>query len=530
MASEYIKHLNNLKNRLESMPVQKKAVLGTGAVLVIVSMTFATAHHPAPKPQETVVSTPSDLIASDSDLTETAEALLATENEFPQETVAEPRVGWWQDPDSGNWYYYGEDGRMFRSEETPDGYYVGEDGAYIPPVTDPDSSFVWNRTAGKPGDLSGLEIAGKPAEFYMLSMAGETSGGSIIIGDYGRAYGFLQFDYRYDLPAFMNYAYRKHPELWGGFADYLGKSTGSSVLINNRDIADTFVNALSENYEEAVSDQMAFARLRYWDDFADAMNKAGYHLDTRHVAVSAALLSVNINCGSQANVFLRGLSPDMSDEEMIRGIYRIRNTTLASQYVGSVLKGTTTRYVRSEPQMALDLLYGYTTIDSDMNYGGGVEWHGNPFSDTVSTKARIGSIRYQADASIAAVQQDAEQIAERDAANFDLATASDLTKLEASVSASTDSAASASGDVSGTAAASGDAVSDRSSEDASSQESSAASEPMATTAAPNTYIYSGSLAATAGALTEQGTDTANAAAAESTQGAETESAEAVKEG
>lgn len=87
------------------MPVQKKAVLGTGAVLVIVSMTFATAHHPAPKPQETLASTPSDLIASDSDLTETAEALLATENELPQETVAEPRVGWWQDPDSGNWYY-----------------------------------------------------------------------------------------------------------------------------------------------------------------------------------------------------------------------------------------------------------------------------------------------------------------------------------------------------------------------------------------------------------------------------------------
>ena len=165
-----------------------------------------------------------------------------------------------------------------------------------------------------------------------------------------------------------------------------------------------------------------------------------------------------------------------------------------------------------------------------MNYGGGVEWHGNPFSDTVSTEARIGSIRYQVDASIAAVQQDAEQIAERDAANFDLATASDLTELDASVSASTDSSASASGAVSGTLAASGDAVSDRSSEDASSQESSAASEPMATTAAPNTYIYSGSLAATAGALTAQGTDTANAAAAESTQGAETESAEAVKEG
>ena len=33
----------------------------------------------------------------------------------------------------------------------------------------------------------------------------------------------------------------------------------------------------------------------------------------------------------------------------------------------------------------IDLLYGYITIDSDISYGGGVEWHGNPFTNIVST-------------------------------------------------------------------------------------------------------------------------------------------------
>lgn len=65
---------------------------------------------------------------------------------------------------------------------------------------------------------------------------------------------------------------------------------------------------------------------------------------------------------------------------MICEIYRIRNTILSRQMVGQSMKGTTLRYRMAEPRMALDLLYGFTTIDSVKNYGGGVEWKGNIFT------------------------------------------------------------------------------------------------------------------------------------------------------
>lgn len=84
----------------------------------------------------------------------------------------------------------------------------------------------------------------------------------------------------------------------------------------------------------------------------------------------------------------------MSDEEMIRCIYRLRNTVLAQQKVGKSFKGTTKRYLKAEPQMALDLLYGYITIDSDISYGGGVEWHGNPFTNIVSTIQKDRRVLY----------------------------------------------------------------------------------------------------------------------------------------
>ena len=106
------------------------------------------------------------------------------------------------------------------------------------------------------------------------------------------------------------------------------------------------------------------------------------------------MFSVNVNCGTQPNLFINNLSPDMSDEEMIRCIYRLRNTVLAQQKVGKSFKGTTKRYLKAEPQMALDLLYGYITIDSDISYGGGVEWHGNPFTNIVSTIQKDRRVLY----------------------------------------------------------------------------------------------------------------------------------------
>lgn len=311
--------------------------------------------------------------------------------------------GWNQLPlgESLRWFCFSPEGALYQDCVTPDGYPVDEDGIYqeTQPKAYDGEGFVWDKER-QDGSMSGLVVAGQPAEFYMLSMAGETSGGgnldAVRNGDRGCAYGLCQFDYRYDLIGFMNFAYGAHPKLWPGFKEFLGYPDGDPRLKGNSSIGDAFLSAMAADYETAVLDQLSYIKKIYWNPFYHQMNQAGYRLDARSIAVSAAFLSVNVNCGPQASLYIKNLSPQMTDEELIRGIYRIRNTTLADQKVGNVRKGTTKRYLEAEPQMALDLLYGYVTIDSVTDYGGGVEWHGNPFVSEITTQARLGHAAYKA--------------------------------------------------------------------------------------------------------------------------------------
>lgn len=203
-----------------------------------------------------------------------------------------------------------------------------------------------------------------PAEFYMLSIAGETSGGQIIMGDRGRAYGICQFDYRYDLTDFIRYAYGKHPGLWAELSAYLNAADGDETLVGNTALRDAFYAAMARSYEAAITDQLEYMRARYWDAFRTRMDEAGYHLSTRHIAVQAAFFSVNVNCGVQTDLYLSEITPELTDAEIICKLYTLRNTILAEQNIGRHKKGTTARYRQYEPQMALDLLHGYVTIDS----------------------------------------------------------------------------------------------------------------------------------------------------------------------
>lgn len=231
-----------------------------------------------------------------------------------------------------------------------------------------------------------------PAEFYMLSIAGETSGGQIIMGDRGRAYGICQFDYRYDLTDFIRYAYGKHPGLWAELSAYLKAVDGDETLVWNTALRDAFSAAMARSYEAAITDQLEYMRARYWDVFQKRMDEAGYQLSTRHIAVQAAFFSVNVNCGTQTDLYLSKIRPDLTDAEMICRLYTLRNTVLAEQNVGRHKKGTTARYRQYEPQMALDLLHGYVTIDSKKTYGGGVSWCGNIFANgIISTAATEGT-------------------------------------------------------------------------------------------------------------------------------------------
>lgn len=232
--------------------------------------------------------------------------------------------------------------------------------------------------------LSGLRTGGMPAEFFMLCVAGETSGAgdfmSSIVADQGRAYGLCQFDYRFDLVDFLNYAVRRHPAVWSGAEAFLTKENGDISLVENAELKQIFRRALLMETETALSDQLTFMRMLYWDDFAKQLNAAGFHLNDRNIAVQAALFSVNVNCGPQPEIFLQELKPDISDQEFLDRIYEIRNTIFAEQLVqGLREKGTSYRYLTAEPEMAADLMYGRISLDSELDYGGGVEWYGNPF-------------------------------------------------------------------------------------------------------------------------------------------------------
>lgn len=296
-------------------------------------------------------------------------------------------------------YYFDENGYLVTDAETPDGRVADDDG-YLSDIKNDATSdaeelegFEYSVSDNiAPGQLSGILISGEPAEFYMLSIAGETSGGQIIMGDRGRAYGLCQFDYRYDLVDFMRWAYNNHPELWSGFCSYLSYSAGAESLVGNQGIQNVFIAARQLNYEAAISDELLFMRQRYWDGFKAALDKAGFNLSGRHIAVSAAMFSVNVNCGAQPDVFINNLSPEMTDVELICGTYRLRNTMLAEQTVGRYgRKGTTGRYLSAEPQMALDLYHGYTTIDTAKNYSYGVQWCKNIFSEAITTIAIPGN-------------------------------------------------------------------------------------------------------------------------------------------
>ena len=72
--------------------------------------------------------------------------------------------------------------------------------------------------------------------------------------------------------------------------------------------------------------------------------------------------------------------PEISDQEFLDRIYELRNTVFAEMDVqGLRKKGTSERYLSAEPAMAADLMYGKITLDEELDYGGGVEWYGNPF-------------------------------------------------------------------------------------------------------------------------------------------------------
>lgn len=268
----------------------------------------------------------------------------------------------------GNRYYFGDDGVMLKNTTTPDGIYNLDETGKITSIN-MESLETDCPLKNAPG-TSGYLLGGYPLELFMVSMAGETSGARIILGDKGRAYGLCQFDYRYDLTDFINYAYETHPSLWFEFEPFVNKyGKGDENLVENPAILHAFQTAEELSPVNYAADQAEFLYRRYFSNTYKSLEDAGFCLTQRNISVSAAMLSVNINCGSQTCLYLNKLSPSMTDEEMINAIYNLRNTVLTANG-----KGTNTRFRTSEPQLVKQLSTGSINANSSFIMPGGVAW------------------------------------------------------------------------------------------------------------------------------------------------------------
>ena len=269
---------------------------------------------------------------------------------------------------NGNRYYFGDDGVMLKNTTTPDGIYNLDETGKITSIN-MESLATDCPLKNAPG-TSGYLIGGYPLELFMVSMAGETSGARIILGDQGRAYGLCQFDYRYDLTDFINYAYETHPALWFEFEPFVNKyGKGDENLIENTAILHAFEIAKELSPVNYATDQIEFLYRRYFANTYKALEEAGFCLSQRNISVAAAIMSININCGSQTGLYLSKLSPAMTDEEMVNAIYELRNTILTANG-----KGTNTRFRTSEPQLVQQLSTGTVNANSTFVMPGGVAW------------------------------------------------------------------------------------------------------------------------------------------------------------
>lgn len=218
---------------------------------------------------------------------------------------------------------------------------------------------------------SGILFGDYPGEIFAISMTGEGSGGaSGLMGDKGRAYGLMQLDYRYALMDFIEWVVTAYPNEWGGLSKFVGTPKSSGTLVNNNELLAVFEDVKDNNTNVFMSAQCEFFYENYFKSPYNALKEKGIDLDERHVAVSAAIMSLSVNCGSQGSKYANVLDASMTDEEMIRTLYaRRRDGTLKSNGTGDARWKS-----ENEEQQAIDMLNGDWTIDS--NYERADKWSG----------------------------------------------------------------------------------------------------------------------------------------------------------
>lgn len=222
---------------------------------------------------------------------------------------------------------------------------------------------------------SGILFGDYPGELFAVSMTGEGSGGGEgLIGDGGRAYGLMQLDYRYALVPYCQWAVQQYPDLWGGLAPFTNVAGGSASLRNNMTILGVFESARVKDPKAFVATQCEYFKNTFYDDTYTKLKAQGIDLDERHIAVSAAILSLNVNCGSQTSKICGLINSSMSDEEIIRLLYANRRNGYLKQGDADANRWKE----ENEVAQCLALLNGTWTIDQDYpsatSYSGGWFW------------------------------------------------------------------------------------------------------------------------------------------------------------
>jgi len=140
-----------------------------------------------------------------------------------------------------------------------------------------------------------------------------------VLGDSGHAFGGYQFDTRYDLQPFLQWAYQKEPTFCSSFAPYLSVSRDS--LLGNQGLANAWIRIYDSDAEK-------FSRLQ--DDYVKetklepliAYHKArGLDLSTRPEVVKGLCVSIHNRKGYETSslsyISRSGVTNETSDEEFI---------------------------------------------------------------------------------------------------------------------------------------------------------------------------------------------------------------------
>ena len=147
-------------------------------------------------------------------------------------------------------------------------------------------------------------------------------------GDYGKAYGKYQFDYRYGLVPFLTYCVEKNSDHYSEFNEFIKLGAGSSELVNNDSLKSVWLK-LCDKYPtefENLQDSKAYA------DYYLLVKKyiktnTGIDLETRHAVVKGSAFSMAIYSGpSGAAKKFKGCNTSMSDEEILIKAYESYGT------------------------------------------------------------------------------------------------------------------------------------------------------------------------------------------------------------